>query len=61
MKAIVIFPEAKISSINGETGVFVTENNKLVNHIFQLSSVPNWDSSLENQIINALDIKNAIN
>jgi len=61
VKAIVIFPEAKISSINGETGVFVTENNKLVNHIFQLSSVPNWDSSLENQIINALDIKNAIN
>ncbi len=59
--AIIVFPEAKISAISGETGVFITENDKLVNHIFKLSPVSDWSAELENRIINSLDIKTAPN
>jgi hypothetical protein len=60
IKMIVVFPEAKISSISGETGVFITENDKLINRIFQLSQAPNWDSELENRIVNCLGVNLSI-
>ncbi len=53
---MVVFAEARIISINGETGVYITENNKLVNELFQLSPLSNWNPKLSDRIINSLDI-----
>jgi hypothetical protein len=59
VRAVVVFPEARLSSINGEIGVFVTENYKLVNRIFQFPPVSSWNPELKNKVINSLGIKTA--
>jgi hypothetical protein len=54
---IVVLVTGKISAISGATGVFVAEINKLTNHIFELSSIPDWSAELSNKIISALDLE----
>jgi len=54
---IVVLVTGKISAISGATGVFVAEINKLTNHIFELSSIPDWSTQLSNKIISVLDLK----
>ncbi len=52
--AVVALVGGRISAINGDTKIFITESNKLTNHIFQLSPVANWSERLAGSITAAL-------
>lgn len=54
--AIVVLVRSKINTISGETKVFVTEPNKLTNHIFKLSQTPQWTTDLSNKLIQTLGL-----
>lgn len=54
--ATIVLVSGKITHINGEPGVFITEVSKLTNHIFELSPVTNWSEEMGNKIISAIGV-----
>jgi hypothetical protein len=54
---MVVLVTGLISVISGETGVFITEIDKLTNNIFKISPVPNWSTELSNKIIATLGLE----
>ncbi len=52
--ALIVLVDGKISSISGETKIFVIEPEKLTNHIFKMSPVLNWTLETTAKIISTL-------
>lgn len=56
--AIVVMAGGKISHISGAMGVFITEDYKLANHIFELNSMYSYSPELAQKILNVLGVPN---
>jgi len=59
---VIVFTErGKIYAFSGQTGVYITEQNKLANHLFKLPPIPDWSVEFSNKIIAALGLENQNN
>ena len=53
---LVVLVYGRIASISGKTGIFITEENNLINHIFKLTPIPEYSPETIQKILEALNL-----
>ena len=53
---IIVLVDGSIEAITSETGIFITENTKLTNHIFKLPIIPDFSETLTDKITKTLEV-----